>query len=91
MGWDPRLRYKVIQTITIFSKYMPKDCVYIITRLYGHVMVKTFASDGLLCVYKTYKLIKLYWHVRLYNSIIIHVVIQTNMSVVLSTYLLLYK
>ena len=41
--------------------------------------MKTFNSDGLLYVYKTYKVIKLYRHVSLYNSIII--VIQTNMSV----------
>ena len=41
--------------------------------------MKTFTSDGLLYVYKTYKVIKLYWHVSLYNSITI--VIQTNMSV----------
>ena len=38
--------------------------------------MKTFTSDGLLYVYKTYKVIKLYWHV---NNIII--VIQTNISV----------
>ena len=53
--------------------------VYIIARLYGHIIMKTFTSDGLLHVYKTYKVIKLYRHVSLYNSIII--VIQTNMSV----------
>ena len=41
--------------------------------------MKPFASDGLLYVYKTYKVIKLYCHVSLYNSIII--VIQINMSV----------
>ena len=44
--------------------------------LYGHI---TFTSDGLPYVYKTYKVIKLYWHVSSYNNIII--VIQTDMSV----------
>ena len=39
--------------------------------------MKTFTSDGLLYVYKTYKVIKLYWH----NIII---VIQTNMSVLIT-------
>ena len=43
--------------------------------------MKTFTSDGLLYVYKTYKLIKFSWHVSLYNNIII--VIQTNMSVLI--------
>ena len=43
--------------------------------------MKTFTSDGLLYVYKTFEVIKLYWHVSLYNNIII--VIQTDMSVVL--------
>ena len=42
--------------------------------------MKMFTSDGLLYVYKTYKIIKLYWHVSFYNNIII--VIQTDMSVV---------
>ena len=53
---------------------MPKDndnYIYIIARLYGHIIMKTFTSDGLLYVYKTYKVIKLYWHVSLYNNIII--------------------
>ena len=61
---------------------MPKhynNYIYIIARLYSHTIMKTFSSDGLFYVYKTYKVIKLFWHVSLYNNIII--VIQTNMSV----------
>ena len=46
--------------------------------------MKMFTSDGLLYVYKTYKVIKLYWHVSVHNGIII--VIQTNMSVLLTYY-----
>ena len=42
--------------------------------------MKTFTSDGLLFVYKTYKGIKLYWHISFYNNYVI--VIQTDMSVV---------
>ena len=30
--------------------------------------MRTFTSDGL---YKTYKVIKLYWHVSFYNTIIV--------------------
>ena len=41
--------------------------------------MKMFTADGLLYVYKTYKVIKLYWRVSLYSNIII--LIQTNMSV----------
>ena len=33
--------------------------------------MKTFTSDGLLYVYKTYKVIKLYWYVCFHNNIII--------------------
>ena len=32
---------------------MPKDYnnyIYIIARLYGHIIMKTFTSNGLLCV-----------------------------------------
>ena len=50
---------------------MPKYCYnynYIITRLYGHIIMKTFS---LLYVYKTYKVIKLYWHVSFYNNYVI--------------------
>ena len=43
--------------------------MYIIACLYDHIMMKTFTSDGLLYVYKTYKVIKFYWHVSLYNII----------------------
>ena len=54
--------------------------IYIIARLKtlnGHIIMKKFTSDGLLYVCKTYKVIKLYWHVSLYNNVII-----VNMSVV---------
>ena len=33
--------------------------------------MKRFTSDGLLYVYKSYKVIKLYWHVSFINSYII--------------------
>ena len=59
--------------------------------MYGHIIMTMFTSDGLLYVYKTYKVIKLYWHVSLYNNIIIviyiyiynyyNIIIQTNMPV----------
>ena len=55
-----------------FSKYISyAKRLYIIAHLYGHIMIKTFASDGLLYAYKTYKVIKLYRHVSLCNNIII--------------------
>ena len=41
--------------------------------------MKMFTSHGLVYVYKTYKVIKLYWHVSVYNNSII--VLQTNISV----------
>ena len=44
--------------------------------------MKTFTSDGLLYVYKTYKVIKLYWHVS-FHIILYIIVIQTNMSVLI--------
>ena len=71
LGRDPHLCGKVY----FFSKYnynMPTDYnnyIYIIVHLYGHIM-KTFTSDGLLYVFKTYKVIQLYWHVSYYNIII---------------------
>ena len=71
-GRDPRLRGKVLQTTTLFSKYMPQDYISLLV-LYGHIIIKTFASDGLLYVYKTYKVIKLYWHVSVYNNIIYNI------------------
>ena len=37
--------------------------------------MKTITSDGLVYVYKTYKVIKLYWHVSFYNNIIIVIII----------------
>ena len=67
-GQDPRLLGKVKQTTCIIYD-MPKDynnimCIYIyITAcLYGHLIMRTFTSDGLhvVYVYKTYKVIKLY-------------------------------
>ena len=36
--------------------------------MYGHIIMNVFTSDGLLYVHKTYKLIKLYWHVSFYNN-----------------------
>ena len=33
--------------------------------------MRAFTSDGLVYVHKTYKVIKLYWHVSFYNNIII--------------------
>ena len=69
-GRDPRLRGKVLQTTTLFSKYMPQDYISLLV-LYGYIIIKTFASDGLLYVYKTtLNLLKLYWHVSVYNNII---------------------
>ena len=52
---------------------MPKDYtgLCIIAHLYGHIIMRTFTSDGLVYVYKTYKVIKLYWHVSFYNNTII--------------------
>ena len=37
--------------------------------------MKTFTSDCLVYVYKTYKVKKLYWHVSFYNNIIIVIII----------------
>ena len=48
----------------------------------SHIMMKRFTSDGLIYAYKRYKVIKLCWHVSLYNSC-------TNQHV--RTYLLLYN
>ena len=53
---------------------MPKDYNYVyiyislLTDLKGYIIMRTFTSDGL---YKTYKVIKLYWHVSFYNNTII--------------------
>ena len=35
------------------------------------VWMKTFTSEDLLYVYKTYENIKLYWHVSFYNIVIV--------------------
>ena len=46
--------------------------------------MKKFNSEGLLYVYKTYKVIKLYWHVSFYNSyyyIYIYIPIWQNIKV----------
>ena len=59
--------------------------------------MKRFTSDGLLYVYKTYKVIKLYWYVSFYNNIIIVIyyiyiyiyIYISNMSVY--SYSLLYN
>ena len=53
---------------------MSKDYNYVyiiyrlLTDLQGYIIMRTFTSDGL---YKTYKVIKLYWHVSFYNNTII--------------------
>ena len=49
--------------------------------------MKTFTSDGLLYAYKTYKVIKLYWHVSFYNNIIIVIYIYK----LACQYLILYN
>ena len=43
-GRDPRLRGKVIQTIIC------QKIIIIIARLYGHIIMRMFTSDCLVCV-----------------------------------------
>ena len=45
------------------------------------IIMKRFASDDLLYVYKTYKVIKLYWHVSLY--IILYKLTSQNLLITL--------
>ena len=52
-GRDPRLRGKVIQTIIFFLNIIcQKIIIIVIAHLYGHIIMKTFTSDGLVYVYK---------------------------------------
>ena len=39
--------------------------ISLLTDLKGYIITRTFTSDGL---YKTYKVIKLYWYVSFYNN-----------------------
>ena len=47
--------------------------------MYHCSYVWSYNNENVHFMYKTYKVIKLYWHVSVYNNIII--VIQTSMSV----------
>ena len=82
----------VCETNYDFSKYnMPKDYNTISLLVCMGLSHIRFTSDSLVYVYKRYmymymymyKVIKLYWHVSLYNYTCI-IVGQTNMSVLIT-------